>query len=117
MRTEQEKLKRIIYESLSPRRKKFIERIGYENWDPFQEPKDPRKIKTDVSKKTAKQLFEEFLREMNFEQESSSFKQGVLELCRDIVNKEDRAKGVYYFILWYKQLLDKQGVEPSWEEL
>ena len=38
---EQEKQKRAIYESLSPRRKKFIDRIGYEKWDPFQEPKDP----------------------------------------------------------------------------
>ena len=31
-------LKRTIFEKLKPRRRKFIEKIGYDAWDPFQEP-------------------------------------------------------------------------------
>lgn len=34
---EQEKLKREIYERMNPRRRKFIDRIGYDEWDPFQD--------------------------------------------------------------------------------
>ena len=30
---EQEGLKREIYERMNPRRRKFVDRIGYENWD------------------------------------------------------------------------------------
>ena len=35
---EQEQLKREIYERMNPRRRKFVDRIGYDNWDPFQKP-------------------------------------------------------------------------------
>ena len=35
---EQEQLKREIYERMNPRRRKFIDRIGYDEWDPFQKP-------------------------------------------------------------------------------
>ena len=37
---EQEQLKREIYERMNPRRRKFVDRIGYDNWDPFQKPND-----------------------------------------------------------------------------
>ena len=36
---EREALKKAIYEQLSPRRRKYIDRVGYEAWDPFQDPK------------------------------------------------------------------------------
>lgn len=49
---EQEKLKREIYEKMNPRRRKFVDRIGYENWDPFQKPNDPLDLRMDVSKRT-----------------------------------------------------------------
>ncbi len=76
---EQEEQKRAIYNSLSERRKRFIDRIGYDKWNPFQEPKDPRKVKRDVTRRTVKQLFDEFLMETNTAEESNAFKQGVLE--------------------------------------
>ena len=60
---EQEKLKREIYEKMNPRRRKFVDRIGYENWDPFQKPNDPLDLRMDVSKRTTQQLVNEFLRE------------------------------------------------------
>jgi hypothetical protein len=78
---EQEKQKRAIYESLSPRRKKFIDRIGYEKWDPFQEPKDPRKVKTDATNRTTKQLVRDFLSEFHPEDYSNAYGQGVRRGC------------------------------------
>ncbi|MFR0874663.1 MAG: hypothetical protein ACLSHC_08670 [Bilophila wadsworthia] len=44
---EQEQLKREIYERMNPRRRKFIDRIGYDEWDPFQKPNDPMDIRVD----------------------------------------------------------------------
>ena len=55
---EEEKLKRELYERIPPRRRKFIDRIGYEQWDPFPEPNDPIEIRTDVTKRTAQQLLQ-----------------------------------------------------------
>ena len=54
---EQEQLKREIYERMNPRRRKFIDRIGYDEWDPFQKPNDPMDIRVDPSKRTTQQLF------------------------------------------------------------
>lgn len=54
---EQELLKREIYERMNPRRRKFIDRIGYDEWDPFQKPNDPMDIRVDPSKRTTQQLF------------------------------------------------------------
>ena len=59
---EEEKLKRDLYEKIPPRRRKFIDRIGYENWDPFPEPNEPMEIRTDVTKRTAQQLMQDFIR-------------------------------------------------------
>ena len=55
---DEEKLKRDLYEKISPRRRKFIDRIGYENWDPFPEPNEPNDIRTDISKRTVQQLLQ-----------------------------------------------------------
>ena len=108
---EQEKQKRAIYESLSPRRKKFIDRIGYEKWDPFQEPKDPRKVKTDTTNRTTKQLVRDILSEFHPEDYSNAYGQGVLEICLGIVNGDDRYRGMYEFSLWYHGLLKRENKE------
>lgn len=55
--------KREIYERMNPRRRKFVDRIGYDNWDPFQKPNEPLDMRTDVSKRTTQQLVNEFLRD------------------------------------------------------
>ena len=56
--------KRAILDSMSPRRKKFIlEKIGFEKWDPFEEPKDPIDIRRDKTKRTSKSLFQKFMHE------------------------------------------------------
>ena len=53
---EQAARKRAVFEAMSPRRRRRIEKRGYENWDPFQPPKDPIEIRRDVSQRTSGQL-------------------------------------------------------------
>lgn len=113
---EEEKLKRDLYEKISPRRRKFIDRIGYENWDPFPEPNDPIEIRTDVTKRTAQQLMQEFIRAKKCEAQlsgesgpSEAFVQGVMEGAMAVVNKQEKFLGTYEFAVWYHELLKKEG--------
>lgn len=113
---EEEKLKRDLYERISPRRRKFIDRIGYDKWDPFPEPNDPVEIRTDVTKRTAQQLMKEFMRakkceaQLSGEEESSeAFIQGAMEAAIGVVNKQDKFLGAYEFAAWYHELLKKEG--------
>ncbi len=65
--------KKAIYDSLSSRRKKFIDRIGYEKWDPFQEPNHPIEIRRDVTRRTARQLMDEFLHSKGDNKQNSAY--------------------------------------------
>ncbi len=115
--SDEEKLKRDLYERIPARRRKFIDRIGYENWDPFPEPNDPIEIRTDVTKRTAQQLLKDFMRDKNCETQldpeaeapSDAFIQGALEAAIGIVNKQDKFLGCYEFAAWYHELLKKEG--------
>ena len=106
---DKETLKKAIYEAMSPRRKKFIEKIGYAKWDPFQEPKDPIDIRREQTKRTTKQLVREFLATRAHEDYSNAYGRGVLEIALGIVNNEDRFKGMFEFSCWYRDLLEKEG--------
>lgn len=107
---EQEGLKRDIYEKMSPRRRKFIDRIGYENWDPFQKPNDPLDIRLDVTKRTTQQLVREFLQlAAKKGQYSNDYGRGALECALGVVNKDEKYLGIMDFCLWYRDLLQKEG--------
>ena len=113
---EQEKLKRDLYEKISPRRRKFIDRIGYENWDPFPEPNEPNDMRTDGSNRTVQQLIQEFTRAKRLETQltgesapSEEFMKGVMQAAAGIVNKQDKFLGTYEFAAWYYELLKKEG--------
>ena len=41
--------KQDMYDKLSKRQRKWVDRVGFENWDPFQKPSDPIDIRTDVT--------------------------------------------------------------------
>jgi hypothetical protein len=108
---EQENRKKAIFESMSPRRQKHIVKKGYENWDPFQEPKDPIDMRKDKTKRTTQSLVREFLQTKDFEEYSNAYGRGVFELCLGIINDDDRFKGMYEFSIWYRELLKKEGHE------
>ncbi len=108
--TEEEK-KKIIFDSMSLKRQKYILKKGYEQWEPFQEPKEPIDIRKDKTKRTSQMLIREFLQNCSHENYSNSYGQGAFELCLGIINEEERFKGMYDFACWYQQLLKDEGYE------
>jgi len=109
---EHEAMKRAIWDKMSPRRKKFVERMGgYDVWDPFQEPKDPIDIRKDsASQRTAGELVQMFMRSQPPERKiSDAFYHGVQELAFGLLTEQDPVQGMYEFSVWYYKLLKKEG--------
>ena len=106
--TDEEK-KRAVFEAMSPRRQKHIlKKVGYENWDPFEKPKDPIDIRKDQSNRTSQSLVREFLQSRPMEGYSNTYGRGVLDMAVGIVNDDDRYIAMYEFALWYRALLEKE---------
>ena len=109
LRDESDERKKAIYEAMSPRGQRYIQKIGYDRWNPFDEPKDPIDIRADEgTKRTAQQLFRKFLQLYDAKGVSSQFSRGVLEMAMGLVNNEDRVRAMYEFSLWYRDLLLKE---------
>ncbi|MFV0423136.1 hypothetical protein [Oleidesulfovibrio sp.] len=106
---EQEEQKRFIYEKMSPRRRKFIDRIGYAKWDPFQKPNDPLDIRQDITKRTTQQLIREFLQTRNHSDYTNEYGKGALECALGIINRDEKYRGIFDFCIWYHELLEKEG--------
>lgn len=106
---EQERVKKAIYEQMSPRRRKFIDRIGYELWDPFQEPKEPLDIRRDRTRRTLQELMRDFLKENNSAGKDPAWRRGAQDCALGIINKDERYQGIFDFCLWYNSILDKEG--------
>lgn len=101
--------KMAIYNAMSPRRRKRIDKIGYERWDPFEEPKDPIDIRRDHTKRTTQQLVRDFLQEVSRSDCSNAYSRGVLEIALGIINNDDRFIGMYEFSVWYSDQLKNIG--------
>lgn len=110
---EYEAQKRRIYEKMSPRRRKFVDRLGYENWDPFQEPKHPVETRRERSGRTAHQLLREFRTSLGGREVSGEFNRGALECAVGVVNNEERVAGCLAFCVWYAELLRKENADES----
>jgi hypothetical protein len=109
---EAEERKKAVFDSMSPRRQKHIlNKIGYDKWDPFQEPKDPIDIRKDKTKRTTQMLVREFLQSRESEGYSNAYGRGVLEMGLGIINEEERFIGMYEFACWYRDLLRREGHE------
>ena len=105
-----EAAKRTMYEKLGPRRKKFIDKIGYENWDPFPVPFDPIDIRTGEDGRTIADLVNQFLRERGEAGKvSTAYCRGVSEFAAGVIQRDDRFKGMFEFVLWYAEILRKEG--------
>ncbi|TVM17164.1 hypothetical protein DPQ33_10255 [Oceanidesulfovibrio indonesiensis] len=111
---EQEEQKRAIYEKMNPRRRKFVDRIGYDKWDPFAMPKDPIEIRKDPTNRTVQQLVTDFLRSREAHQGySEAYASGAMELAVGVLRREDRYEGMLEFGAWYKNLMEKEGVSDA----
>jgi hypothetical protein len=76
MTEEHEVQKKAIYDTMSPRRRKFVDRIGYDRWNPFAEPKEPIEWRTDGTRRTTQQLVREYLQKHAPEKYSNAYGQG-----------------------------------------
>lgn len=101
--------KQAVFDSMSPRRQKHILKMGYDKWDPFQEPKDPIDIRKDQTRRTTQMLVREFLQTCKIEDYNNSYGRGVLEICLGIINNDDRYRGMFEFSCWYYELLKREG--------
>jgi hypothetical protein len=108
---EEEKRKKAIFDSMSPRRQKHILKKGYKTWDPFQEPKDPIDIRKDKTRRTTQMLVREFLQTKQLHEYGNAYGQGVFEICLGIINDDERYKGMFEFSVWYSKLLKREGYE------
>ena len=104
-------LKRAIYDKVKPRRRKFIDKVGYDTWDPFQEPMDPLDLREDASRRTSQQLIAEFLAATPGA--SDEFAKGAWELCLGVMTGSERHRGMYAFSKWHKELLAREGIEAD----
>jgi hypothetical protein len=99
--------KKAIFDSMGARGQKHILKMGYEKWDPFEEPKDPIDIRRDKTNRTTQQLVREFLQNCGHDKYSNAYGRGVLEMALGIVNDDDRFIGMYEFALWHQEQLKK----------
>lgn len=107
---EQAEFKRILYEKMNPRRRKFVDKIGYDNWDPFQAPKDPLDIRTESTRRTFADLIRDFMAENRGAEKDAAWRAGAAECAMGIIKKDERFQGIFDFCLWYARLLEREGL-------
>lgn len=100
--------KRLFYDKMSPRRRRFVDRIGFDNWDPFEAPKEPMDMRKDISERTVQQLLREFLRNVPKELHDGEYSRGALECALGMVAREEKYRGALDFCVWYHELLQKE---------
>jgi hypothetical protein len=106
---EYEIRKKAIFDTMSKRGQERILRVGYENWDPFQEPKDPRERIFGSASLKAWALVKEFLQVHHAGQESPVLVKDLFELCKGLLQGEVRARIILEFCNWYQS---KTGKDP-----
>lgn len=99
---EEEKRKKAIFEGMSARSRKKILDKGYDNWDPFLQPKDPIDIRVNRGRHTAWELAKKFFQTRDHDEYNSDYGQGVREICTGIISGDDRYRAMYEFSCWYQ---------------
>jgi len=106
---EREKKKRAIFDAMSPKRQRRIaQKVGYDNWDPFQEPKYPVDLRQEEAVRKAMALTRAFLEDCGIEQYSDGYIRGVREISKGLIEDEDRYRAMFDFCCWYRE---KKGVQ------
>jgi hypothetical protein len=113
---EEEKRKRQIFAGMSPRRRKQIEKRGYDRWDPFLKPKEPPFVKGFEDKaglpENPLELYHYYLtyglKDRRREDLSEQYLQGVMEACGAVKVHEDRLRAHCDFYTWYQAEKAKQ---------
>ena len=106
---EIEMRKKAIFDTMSRRGQERILRTGYENWNPFQEPKDPRERIFSSASLNASALVREFLQAHAATQESPAMFKELFELCRGLLQGETRAQLMSEFCHWYQSKITRDS--------
>jgi hypothetical protein len=104
---EEQEQKRLFYERMSPRRRRFVDRIGYDAWDPFEAPKEPMDIRTDATNRTVQDLVRDFLKASAQTFHGGEYARGATECAQGIVARQEKYQGILDFCVWYHELLLK----------
>ena len=105
---EEEEQKRIFYEGMSPRRRRFVDRMGFDNWDPFAGPKEPMDLRTDQTRRTVQELVRDFMKSSMGQMHGGEYARGATECALGIVAGQEKYQGVLDFCVWYYELLKKE---------
>ena len=97
--------KKAIFDAMSKRGQERILRMGYENWEPFQEPKDPRERIFSAASTKADALVKAFYAAHPQQERSVVMEKELFELCRGLLKGEARAQTVLEFCNWYKGII------------
>jgi hypothetical protein len=105
---DRERKKKAIFDAMSPkRRQRILQKVGYENWDPFQEPKYPVDLREREVEHKAMALSREFLKDCGIEQYSDEYIQAVREISKGILRDEERYRAMFEFCCWYRDAKGK----------
>ncbi|MGC9964349.1 MAG: hypothetical protein ABSE08_02990 [Syntrophobacteraceae bacterium] len=107
---EREFRKKAIFDGMSKRGRERVLKIGYENWDPFELPKDPRERIFSSASVRAGALIQEYYRSAGGKEESVVVHRELFELCLGLLQGEARAKTLVDFCAW---LHKRTGVENA----
>lgn len=105
-REEYERKKKAIFDSMAKRGQERILRIGYENWEPFEEPKDPRERIFGSASLKASAYVQRFFQSAGQREESVATHKELFELCRGLIEGENRARTIFDFCIWYQKNAD-----------
>lgn len=108
---EIESRKRYMYEKMSKRRRKFVDRMGYDKWDPFAAPFDPIDLRQDMSGFTSDQLTQMFVKESG-KSANQEYIDAVNEFNVMLVMNFEKVRPVFEYCLWYAEHLKKRGITP-----
>ncbi len=97
---EYERRKRAVFESMSKKGQERILKLGYENWDPFQEPKDPRERIFSNASMQANAWLRDFYASGDLNAESVAVHKELFELGTGLIKGESRAKALFRFCAW-----------------
>jgi hypothetical protein len=104
-----EEQKRAMYERMTPRRRRFVDRIGYAQWDPFQAPFDPIDIRTDKMGFTAHELLNLYFKTLP-EIPDPDYMQTLSEFMVLLVMNIEKVRPILEFSDWYNAQLKERGV-------
>ena len=111
---ERELRKKAIFDGMSKRGQERVLKIGYENWDPFEEPKDPRQRIFGSTSISAAGLVQEYYRSAGAMEESVAVNRELFELCLGLLQGDSRAKAIVDFCAWLHKKTRQEDASKTW---